>query len=226
MIVKGQYTFLSSFTETFLSNINNIVISGAKHNGDIPRFAGTSYYNGGSPSVYVAYSNPEAIPASDLDSVGAVLAAASPAEIGEKGTVMYGGKVYDVLCNIVRKLTRVRKFTSKWYHTTNGTSALMSTVSGKALFKEKLSTLPVYPGAASSRNCGWKRTVNDPIQNISVNNAGVAKGNYLYASSVNNFFTNLNNAWLAAAENPIEYTLYSCHNNCHGNCNCDGRHRR
>ena len=228
MPTAGQLITTDSILDVFLQNINAVVLAGSHHNASVPTFTGTTLYNTSytSTATYTAYSNPEAVPAGDLDSYGSAYATASGASIGAKGQLISAATVYDVLCEVTRKMTRVRNFSSSWYHKTGGSLALVATKSGKAIFKESLPALGSFAGTLNTKNCGWERSVNSTLQAIAVDNAGVAKGNVITAANVNTFLSNLTGAWSAAAANSIQYKFYSCHNNCHCHSNCDSRHRR
>jgi hypothetical protein len=228
MVSKNQVITQPALADAFLANINSLILAGAYHNGNAPHFSGTSLYktNYNSNITYTAYTNPQAIPTADLDSVGNALADSNINAVGIKGNIIKGATVYSVLCDVIRKMTRVRNFTSRWYHKTNGSLALVNTVSGKAIFKETLSVLNSFPETNNTLNSGWSRTTNNTLQTISVGTSGIVKDSVIYADSVNTFLTNLNNAWAAVEENAIGYTFYSCHNNCHCHSNCDSRHRR
>lgn len=217
-----------AFAQQFLNNVNSIILAGAYHNGSIPHFSGTTVYNPSynNANTYTAYSNPQAVPTSDLDSAGSAAAGADISGIGVKEDIVRGATVYNVLYEAIRRLTRVRNFTSNWYHKTNTSFALVNSVSGKAVFKESLPGIAGFPGADNTPNAGWSRTINDTLQPISVANSGVVHDNVMRANEVNNFFTNLNNAWAETAANAVGYTFYSCHNNCHCHGNCDSRSRR
>jgi hypothetical protein len=229
----------SSIMDQFIDNVNNIILVGLRHQSNVPSFSGSVEYNSPyttpstdppTPSTYAtAYSNPTAIPSNDLDSLGS--AAVSSAAIGATGNAITGSTVYDTLCAITKKLTRVRNFTSAWYHKTGTTNALVTSVTGRAIFREVLPALPASNIADNAATSGWTRSVNgDATQNIAVTNPGISKGTAVTADNINTFFTNLNTSWTAAAGNSVDYTFYSCHANCHTSCHTSchssGRARR
>lgn len=230
---KNEHITPSSIVNQFVSNVNNIILANAVTQSNVPRFSGTVYYNYDITvtTTSVAFSNPQAIPPNDLDF--STNAGISNVQIGTKGNHILGSTMYNVLKEIVKRLTRVRNFSSSWYHRTQTSYTLVNSVSGKAMFKE---TLPSITGTSGIRDnsatSGWNRSINgSAIQNIEfTNNPGISKNGLITANVINQFFTNLNNYWAAAAGNRITYTLYSCHNNCHNNCHdschSSGRSRR
>lgn len=232
MITPKEDTTPKSVIDIFIDNINTIALNGARDQADPPLFSGTTNYNNsyGNPSVSPAFINPPAIPSADLDIKSA--AVSGDVKVGSPKTSMVASVVYGTLVDITKRLTRVRKFTSTWYHKTQASYVLVNSISGKAMFKEVLpeiqGTAGVVPNTATG---GWERSVNgSAVQNISVPNPGIEKGKFTLASTINQFFTNLNSSWEAAADNNISYTFYSCHNNCHSNCHSSchgsGRSRR
>ena len=221
----------NSIVDQFINNVNTIILSQSRDQNSPPIFVGTTYYNNAftNPNSSVAFSNPLAIPTADLDVQSNAM---GPVGVGSKNTRVVGSTIYDVLCNVTRRLTRVRNFSSAWYHKTQDSYALINAVSGKAVFKESLPGIPGTSGiAANSATSGWERSVNgNATQAISIPNPGIEKGKRVAASNVNAFFTNLNNSWASASANTINYKFYSCHNNCHNNCHSSchgsGRSRR
>lgn len=222
----------SSIVNQFVNNVNAVILNGASDQNSPPLFNGSVVYNNDytNPNYSAAFINPPAIPVADLDFKSN--AVGSTASIGSVGTVVTGVSIYNTLVDLVRKLTRVRNFSSAWYHQTGSSYALITTSSGRAMFKESLPAVQGTGGiAANTPTSGWARSINGTTtQAISVANPGIAKGSSILASSINSFFTNLNNSWAAAAVNTISYTFYSCHanchNNCHSSCHSSGRSRR
>ena len=223
MANKNEKVVNNSFTKQFIDNINSIVLNKAVDVNTIPNFSGSARYNGSyySAGTAVAFNNPPAIPSNDLDSIASAINEESKlSNIGGTGSKVKGELIYTTLCDIVKRLTRVRNFTSKWYHKTQGSYALVASSSGKAVFKE---TLPPIQGTANIANnsitSGWERSINGTtIQNVAIPNSGISDHKSILAEGLNNFFTTLNETWIAASNSPINYTFYSCHNNCHSNC--------
>jgi hypothetical protein len=232
MATKKQDVTPASILETFSNNLNTVILYQAKDQSSPPTFTGSANYNNSYNNINTStgFINPPAIPINDLDfksnSVPPTIS------VGSKKSDVSGSVIYNTLCDVVKKLTRVRNFTSTWYHKTQGSYAMINTVSGKAVFKE---TLPAVQGtggiADNTASSGWTRSIDGTtLQNIAIVNPGVERGKDVLASTINQFFTNLNTSWSAAAVNTIAYTFYSCHNNCHNNCHSSchgsGRSRR
>lgn len=217
---------------TFISNVNNIILSGAYEQINPPKFSGRTVYNNAETNINTstAYNNPVAIPTSDLDNKSN--SGINGLSIGRAGEPISGATIYNTLYNIVRKLTRVRAFTSSWYHKTQDSYTFIDSSSGKAVFRE---LLPSIVGKSNAKNNtasgGWERSVNGyTTQVFNISNPGIAKNSIISAENIDTFFNNMITAWNNLTLNKINYTFYSCHNNCHSNCHesCHsaGRSRR
>ena len=222
-----------SITGQFKQNVESIIFSGAITSSNIPRFSGTVYYNPNfnNHNYYPAYSNVEAVPNTDLDS-SATNEFNTLNNIGQASKIIKAYDIYITLFSIIKRLTRVRNFYSEWYHICNdGTWAFVANKSGKAIFKENLSSIQTGGLVQNSPTFAWNRSINGTtIQNISVNNSTVSENKIISAESINSFFSALISSWRSAANNVIRYTFFSCHNNCyccHSSCHGNsGRSRR
>jgi hypothetical protein len=207
----------SAIVTDFLNNVVTTVFSGAYDVNNIPYFFGTTYRNTSNAvnDNIVAFTNPSALPSSDLDSYSNAYPSVA---IGNPGEKITGATVYGALLGVVSGLTRVRNFTSYWYHQNNSSFSLVSSIGGKAIFKSSLAALPAYSGVGSTAVSGWERTPNTSLQALAVDGTAISSGHIASAASINQFFTNLKNAWGTVAANAIQYKFYTCHRNCHSNC--------
>jgi len=218
MTIKADNLMEIKDVNIFITNITNMALSGSLYNsGNVPKFTKTTTYNTGYGNNWSAtcLSQPEAVPSADLTNAAKVKPTTTA--IQNKDEVIKGKVVYDTLVNIVQQLTCIRNFNSKWYHRSGGSTSLIETVTGKAIFASSLSTLPTYEQADSAKRYGWTRSVNSSLQEVEVNNP-LTTDTICTATDINKFYNDLSNAWNAATKNTIEYNLYSCHYNCHDNC--------
>lgn len=230
MPTKDTYVTIESIALQFVVNVNNIILASAKERLNPPYFSGRTYYNPEYTEIneFLAFWNPEAVVHSDLDDISSN-GSNGAYTIRTRFEIITGATVYNVLFEIVRKLTRVREFTSTWYHKTGTTNSYIASTSGKAIFKSNLTSYASSSNAKiNSRTSGWARNISgSSLQTLSFTNPGITKDTIITADNMNKFFTNMFNAWTNLSKNKITYTFYTCHYNCHENCHqsCHGSGR-
>ena len=108
---------------------------------------------------------------------------------------------------VMKNCSRVRNFTSNLYFNTNGNNALERTITGKAVFKSTLTTVP----SGYTRNKDGSLLVNPNVtNNISGKTGNLDRLDALCYAMLE--------AWRSASKDQLVYNYYSCHSSCHSAC--------
>ena len=225
-IVTAEKIVATADVTTFVNNIKSYVAGKINYDyNNPPRFTGTSTFNSSysNATSYTGQSNPVAIPISDLARNNiASLGISKPV----KEEQVSGQTVFNVLIGLVRTMTAVEKFSSTWHNKTNGTTVIVNSVSGTAVFNPSLPDVTPYSEVGSSNCVGWTRNANSSLEKISTSNT-FNKDSIIDDAKANAFFDALKAEWDNLYNSKVmEYHLYTCHYNCHSNCHSSGRHRR
>lgn len=121
---------------------------------------------------------------------------ASVAGVGNDGTIVYASSVYNHLRDASYNLTHIRQSAAYFYRNQNGSW--------------------VYRGVVGPRVTVRPTSQRQGFPNV--NNAGVSAGSIAYASSFNNYCTNLYNQWNSLKNNRSDFNVYYCHTSCHSSC--------
>ena len=121
---------------------------------------------------------------------------ASVAGIGNNGALVDDGPVYNHLRDAAYNLTHIRQSRANFYRNQNGSW--------------------VYRGSIGPRVTVRPTSQRQGFPNV--NNAGVSAGSIAYASSYNNYCTNLYNQWNSLKNNRSDFNVYYCHTSCHTSC--------
>ena len=118
-----------------------------------------------------------------------------------------GTVVYNIMIAVMKNCSRVRNFTSNLYFNTNGNNALERTITGKAVFKSTLTTVP----SGYTRNKNGSLLVNPNVtNNISGKTGNLDRLDALCYAMLE--------AWKVASKDQLVYNYYSCHSSCHSAC--------
>lgn len=216
LIVKVSRDNLIGAINEFNTRVTATIYSKIKyHRGNIPRFTGTAYYgktgNSGNWAT-LGWTNPVAMPGNQLAAIDAQPTWTISDQIITVSTL------WDNMLRIVRTLSKIRYFTTNWYHKTEGTRNLIQSISGGGIFN---TAFPAVPGGADgnqSKTEFWKRTGNT-APNVTPPTEIVKEG-LASANSMNNTISNCYNTWQSQcfSAGGLVYNFYTCHNNCHGSC--------
>ena len=189
----------------FISQFNSTVVDPAYntatyHSGNKPHFSKTA--NG--------LTTPQSVPDNQLLGTGRTY-------LSSNDTRINAASLCAALLNITQSLSKIRRFQSQWYFNTNGTQALVDSMSGTGIL-----TFPDIP--AGTREASWTREGNTNIQ-LSPQMLFSA-GKKIIASDANQTIVNCLNAWATQCRdnNEIIYKFFQCYSDCHVNCyNSRGR---
>lgn len=202
------------------------------HKDNVPKF--TRSVNFGSNNVgVVGFTNPNALPANQLDSKTIQL-------LSNNDTKIIASTLCNAMLNVTKSLNKIRRFQSSWYHReqlTVGSNAnisdplggllvLKQTITGHGVFKTSLPDVPSGVDKLNGKSEHWFRSNYTPVE-LNPTSSNMIKDKMASADSYNTTLTNCYNEWLNKCynSNTITYTYYTCHLNCHGNCH-SSRSRR
>lgn len=219
-----------AFLNQFKSQVIDPATANAYGTNRMPIFSGTAGGNGKKTWI-----NPVAINVSQLDPTTSFqLPVITQEEI-------QANDVYNTIKNYAQKLNQIRQFTSNWYYQTQDTLALVKSFSGKAVFKSTIPGLPTYSSATKADGGnGWNRTLQNVggnvTQAINMQNPTITYTQTMTqdqeiqaAQIIDNptaFFNQVFTKWQERSAWAVNYTYYTCHNNCHNQHNQSSRSRR
>ena len=187
-LVTGSIVNKEDIINKFKANIIDIVTSNAYSNSNIPRINGQA----GTFSAVVQ---------ADLGGVNEIQ------NISLDSGIISGTTVYNIMIAVMKNCSRVRNFTSNLYFETNGNKALENTITGKAIFKSTLTTVP----SGYTRNKDGSLLVNPNVtNNISGKTGNLDRLDALCYAMLE--------AWKSASKDQLVYNYYSCHSSCHSAC--------
>ena len=230
-IVSSENLVVTADVTTFVNNIKNYVSEKVEYDfNSPPQFTGTSVFNPAksNKTKYPAQDNPLAIP---LDNLAINDVAELTVNKPIKEEQISGQIVFNVLIDLVKKMTRVKKFTSTWHNKTGSTTVVVDEVSGTACFADTLLAIAAYDEtsyeeAINTNYESWTRSTENSLEEVSTANPFTVN-TIIDDTKANNFFDALKAEWDSLYNSKImEYHLYTCHYNCHSNCHSSGRHRR
>lgn len=195
-LVTGSIVNKDDVINKFKTNIIDIVTSNAYSNSNIPQIAGQA---GTFPAVVKA----------DLGGVNEIK------NISLGSGIINGTTVYNIMIAVMKNCSRVKNFTSNLYFETDGEKALEKTITGKAIFKSTLATVP--SGYTRNKN---GNILTDPKV---TNNVSGKTGDLDRLDALCNAMLE---AWKTASKDQLVYNYYSCHSSCHSSCHGAGRTRR
>lgn len=195
-LVTGSIVNKEDIINKFKTNIIDIVTSNAYSNSNIPKITGQA---GTVPAVVKA----------DLGGISEIK------NISLDSGIINGTTVYNIMIAVMKNCSRVRNFTSNLYFETNGNKALEKTLTGKAVFKPTLATVP----SGYTRNKNGSLLVNPNV----TNNVSGKTGSLDRLDALCNAMLE---AWKSASKDQLVYNYYSCHSSCHSSCHNDHRGRR
>ena len=194
-LVTGSIVNKEDVINKFKANIIDIVTSNAYSNSNVPQITGQA---GTVPAVVQA----------DLGGVNEIK------NISLDSGIINGTTVYNIMIAVMKNCSRVRNFTSNLYFETDGNKELEKTMTGKAIFKSTLATVP----SGYTRNKNGSLLVNPNV----TNNISGKTGDLDRLDTLCNAMLE---AWKAASKDQLVYNYYSCHSSCHSSCH-DSRTRR
>ena len=187
-LVTGSIVNKEDIINKFKANIIDIVTSNAYSNSDIPQITGQA----GTFSAVVQ---------ADLGGVNEIK------NISLDSGIINGTTVYNIMIAVMKNCSRVRNFTSNLYFETNGNRALEKTITGKAIFKSTLTTVP----SGYTRNKNGSLLVNPNVtNNISGKTGNLDRLDALCYAMLE--------AWKTASKDQLVYNYYSCHRSCNSAC--------
>lgn len=224
-IDSGKSCLISNING-FINAMINAAKSGVYHSGNIPIIAGSVTYN---PSYetgasYTGTTNPQAIIASDLDSLTSVSGGVTTQNAGD---VMTASKILSALRTIITQVSKVHNFSATWNHQSGSGSYLVGSASGKAIFKDGLGNGTIGSTAGSTNSMSVTRTVPATFYATTTTayDGYLAAGQSINANNMKNLMQTLYNQWNSNIANAFSYSIWTCHYNCHNNC-YDNRSRR
>ena len=224
---------IDSGKSCLITNINGFITamidaakSGVYHSGSIPIIEGSVTYNPSNSTAasYTGTTNPQAIIASDLDSLTSISGSVATQN---KGDVMTASKILNALRTIVTQVSKVHNFSTTWNHQSGSGSYLVGSTSGKAIFKAGLTNGTTGSTANSTNSMSVQRTVPSTFYatNTTAYDKYLAAGQPINTSNMKNLMQTLYNQWNSNVANSFSYSIWTCHYNCHSNC-YDNRSRR
>ena len=187
-LVTGSIVNKEDVINKFKANIIDIITSDAYSDSNIPQITGQA---GTVPAVVQA----------DLGGVNEIK------NISLDSGIINGTTVYNIMIAVMKNCSRVRNFTSNLYFETNGNKALENTITGKAIFKSTLTTVP----SGYTRNKDGSLLVNPNVtNNISGKTGNMDRLDALCYAMLE--------AWRSASKDQLVYNYYSCHSSCHSAC--------
>jgi len=196
----------------FKNNLLVVMFSGLNSTNNPVYFSGTRE----------TFTNPLAINTNQLESSTQPEITIPDEEISAAGT-------YAALKSIVDSLTKIRRYTSTWYHSDHGTLGRVDGKEGTAIFKDTIPALTTFNKSTRTSGAnGWERTVNGAsgttAQNVTLTKTLTVTNPFvvddeIQASQVTPYtlddtlFNNLFEAWDAVRNEKITYTYYTCHSN-------------
>lgn len=225
-INKQDLITKQKITSTFNSECVELILNYAGTTYDannIPKFQGTSYY-GTSQGGTVQYTNPNAIPDGQLDSIGRTTMANS--DIPD--TFVTAKTIYDCMFMLIKSLTHIRPFTSKWIHQANGGvshGGFTDVKTGYAYFKNIPTTISTSQHGSGTWGKGgnlykWAKKQGADWTSLEINKSslpGIYTGEIATAEGINNLIQKCYNTWAdnCKGKNGFEYEFYTCHLNCY-----------
>lgn len=122
--------------------------------------------------------------------------------------------IYNAFVSETNRYTRIRNMQAKLNVTGDGGNLPLGP------------RTPETPGilidttAVAHMSGGYQQNIGSP------SNGGVAAGNQISVSNIQQLFTNLRNSYNSARGTTQTITIDVCHANCHSNCHSSGRSRR
>ena len=194
-LAKNNIVTRTDVINKFKTNVIDIVLSNTYSNSNIPQITGTA---GTFPAIVQ----------NDLGGKNEI------SNITLGSGIINGTTVYNIMIAVMKNCSRVRNFTSNLYFNNNGTSSIEKTMTGKAIFKNSLPTVP----SGYTRSKDGNLLVNPSVTNNISNTIGDL-------DKLNTLCNNMINNWKKVCADEIVYNYYSCHSSCHSSCH-DSRTRR
>lgn len=195
-LVTGNIVNKNDVINKFKANVIDIITSNAYSNSNIPQITGQA---GTVPAVVKA----------DLGGVNEI----KNITLGDG--IINGTTIYNIMIAVMKNCSRVRNFTSNLYFETDGNKALEKTMTGKAIFKPTLATVP----SGYTRNKNGNILTDPKVTNNVSNKIGDL-------DRLDTLCKAMLEAWKTASKDQLVYNYYSCHSSCHSNCHGAGRTRR
>ena len=218
---KNDRVTSSAFSETFYTNVQNIINSALSSEKEVPNMSGKGGINiiAGNSDQAATSSTPN-LPSGDLDSVNNALLDAKNilnSNLPDKSKVT-GTTVYNAMCKAYQALNRIHAYTTEWRFNNHGNSELIARVSGKGVFKDTMPSLPA----------GWTSSTRNGKQNVSLSENTLTNNKNITVDNVMDQINALTNSWNSSMNIGHSYTYSTCHSNCHSNChqNCHSSRSR
>lgn len=187
---------LNDVSALFKKNVADIVVDGAYSAGEPPKVSGTA--------------GTFQIPAADLGTRADV--EVTNLNFGERGGIIKGTTVFNVMMNALKNFSRVRKFTFELYYNSNSGNRKEKTLTGKAVFTKTLPTVP----------SGYTRNLNGSLMTVPAVKDTIS-GTTPDPGDMVQLCTNMLNAWDKIAKTELKYQYMSCHSSCHSSHSNRGR---
>jgi len=115
---------------------------------------------------------------------------------GRDNTTIVASTAYNHMKAATYNLTHIRNSRANFYLNINGSNR--------------------YRGSVGPRITVRTTNLRQGVPNV--NNAGVSRGNVMYASQFNNLCTNWYNQWQSLRNNRADFNYFYCHASCHSSC--------
>lgn len=195
-LITGSIVNKEDVINKFKANIIDIITSDAYSDSNIPQITGQA---GTVPAVVQA----------DLGGVNEIK------NISLDSGIINGTTVYNIMIAVMKNCSRVKNFTSNLYFETDGNKELEKTITGKAIFKSTLATVP----SGYTRNKDGNILTDPKVTNNVSNETGDL-------DRLDTLCNAMLEAWKSASKDQLVYNYYSCHSSCHSSCHNDHRGRR
>ena len=215
-IIKANRDNLIGIINDFNSRVTQTIYNKVQYtDASQIHFSGQAYYgktgNSGQWST-LGWTNPVAMPANQL------IAKDTQTSLSIPDTIITASTLWNNMLNITRTLIKIRGFTTRWYHKTEGTRNLVNQISGVGFFNLSWPSVPGGADGNQSKTEFWERTGD--LNPTLTPTTEIIKGNKATAASMNNTIQNCYNTWQSQCGNTgnLIYNFYTCHSNCHGSC--------
>lgn len=195
-IESNNIVDLNDVSALFKKNVADIVVEGAYSAGEPPKLSGSA--------------GTFQIPAADLGTRADV--EVTNLDFGERGEIIKGTAVFNVMMDALKNFSRVRNFTFELYYNSDSGNSKEKTLTGKAVFAKTLPTVP----------SGYTRNLNGSLMTVPEVEDTISETTPDPGDMVQ-LCTNMLEAWKNIADTELKYQYMSCHSSCHSSHSNRGR---
>ena len=212
-ITERNIVKIADVVDYFNQQSQSILNQATYHSGSYPHFTGTcsggTTGDQGNASTYL--TDPQALPDGQL-------AGKSIGTLSIAHGIINAGVVWTAISNIAKTFNKVRRYSSTWQHKQDSTWQNMGTVTGCAVFDTNFPAVPTGTDTTGGKSTRWERSG----ENVTLDpSAGALAASKLidasdFVDTVNNCYNEWHNKCFNS--NTLNYTMYTCHANCHNQC--------